>query len=295
MRSKVSLLVVAASAGGCLAGLVAARWPGTWWLVWLLMLAWTAGGLVLAQAWVCGPFDRLLSVWDKLRRDPRPGALRLLPVHRQDEVGQIARAMFEISAAALRDGYDARQLRRTLDHRIANATQQATRQLRQIAMRDALTDLGNRRFLDENLDALVQSVQAGGGELACVMIDMDNFKRVNDTLGHAQGDELLIFLASLIRASIRREDYAVRLGGDEFTVLLPNCPADRVAHMAEQLIVLFRQHTHTALPEDVRADLSMGVALMNRDGLTTGRDLLAMADQNLYAAKRAGKGRVHGV
>jgi diguanylate cyclase (GGDEF)-like protein len=266
----------------------------------MLWLSLGAGALIvglvwLARVWVCRPIEKLIATWTALTLDHRPGVLHVLPIGRGDEVGQLARALYRLASTALKGSYDARQLRRTLDHRISQATRQATRQLRQLAMRDPLTDLGNRRFLDSNLGALVESVQASGDELICVMIDVDGFKAVNDSLGHAAGDELLIFLGSLIRAIVRGEDYTVRLGGDEFVVLMPHCSLERAAEFAEQLRVLFCQHVATALPAPVRADLSMGVAALRRHGLRDGPDLLARADANLYAAKRGGKGQTRGV
>jgi two-component system cell cycle response regulator len=249
----------------------------------------------LGRVWVCRPVEKLIHMWGALSVDRRPGAMRMLPMTRQDEAGQLARALYRLASTALKGDYDARQLRRTLDHRVSEATRRATHQLRQMAMRDALTDLANRRFLDDHLEPLVQSVQASGDELVCVMIDVDGFKGVNDSLGHAAGDELLIFLGSLIRAIVRGEDYAVRCGGDEFLVLMPQCDLERAGRFGEQLRVLFRQHVSTALPPEVRSDLSMGVAALRQHKLADGEALLARADANLYAAKRAGRGRTVGV
>ena len=126
------------------------------------------------------------------------------------------------------------------------------------------------------------------------MIDMDNFKHVNDTQGHTVGDELLILLASLIRALTRPEDYAVRLGGDEFAVLMPDCSPKRAGELLKRIRELFGQHTNTAMQIDPPPDLSAGIASLRRDGLDSGQQLLEMADANLYAAKHAGKGCIGG-
>ena len=126
------------------------------------------------------------------------------------------------------------------------------------------------------------------------MIDMDNFKHVNDTQGHTVGDELLILLASLIRALTRPEDYAVRLGGDEFTVLMPGCSPGRSGQLLDRIRDLFAQHARTAMRIDPPPDLSAGIASLRRDGLDSGRRLLERADANLYAAKHAGKGCIGG-
>jgi diguanylate cyclase (GGDEF)-like protein len=191
---------------------------------------------------------------------------------------------------AVRGQQEAKRLRRTLDRRVEEATRQATRQLRHMAMRDPLTDVGNRRFFEENLPLLVDSALASGTDLVCLAIDMDNFKKVNDTLGHAAGDELLIFLASLVDASTRQEDYVARLGGDEFMVLLPGAHIDRAADLAKQIIALFRQHVRTALPDELDASLSVGIASLNSSKAGSGTELVEAADRNLYKAKNQGKG-----
>ncbi|MCX5662037.1 MAG: diguanylate cyclase [Planctomycetota bacterium] len=222
----------------------------------------------------------------------KPAGLARLPVDRQDDLGVIARAVQRLAAHSLRQHHEARHLRRTLDHRVAEATRVATRQLRQQALRDPLTDLGNRRFLDEQLDPLLSSHRAAGADMACVLIDLDNFKAVNDTLGHGAGDDLLLFTGGLIRGSCRQEDHAVRLGGDEFVVLLPGCDITAAARFAQQILALFRQHARAALPPHCQASLSIGVASLDHDGPAGGAELLERADARLYAAKRSGKDRV---
>ena len=157
-------------------------------------------------------------------------------------------------------------------------------------MHDPLTGLGNRRFLDEHLDLLVAPAQASNTELVCIAIDMDNLKQVNDTLGHASGDDLLQLVAELIRGQKRLQDYGVRLGGDEFIVLMPGCDHRHAQAFAQRLRSLFQHEVRTLLSGQVRSDLSMGIAALS-DGPTTGRQLLQAADERLYAAKRDGKGQ----
>ncbi len=254
----------------------------------------------LAHRWIWQPHELLVRQVEALRLRRRAAALRHLPVDRGDEIGQMARSIQEIGLMAIQSMAEVRQLRRTLDHRIATATRVACGQLEQLAMRDPLTDLANRRFLDEQLRPLLVTAGRNGEEFACVLIDLDNFKRVNDTLGHAAGDELLIFVAGLIRAVIRREDYAVRLGGDEFAVFMPGCPPHRALAMAEQLTALFRQQMRTTMPAELGCDLSIGIASLQSDVIATGQNLpdnpdqalIELADRRLYDAKHQGKGRI---
>ncbi len=296
VRVKVSLLAVAATIWGTVVGLGAAT------LGHHALGAMLGAGLValvaswLGRKWIAHPVEDLVHQLSRITRPQRPLSTGSLPRGRTDEVGQVARAVHQISVAALRDRQEASSLRRTLDDRIAKATRRATAELSQLAMRDALTGLGNRRFLDEHLDPLVETCRASSTDLVCVMIDVDEFKQVNDTLGHGAGDELLKFAAQMIRASSRENDYVVRLGGDEFVVFMPGCDLERAEHFAERTIALFREHIRLTMPDiGEQVGLSVGIAALNRDGARSGTELLEVADAHLYLAKQQGKGRAMGL
>jgi len=292
LYKKVMLLVSLAIVGGYLTGMIEAHMGYKFWPM-CVGLTVLAGVLVgLCKHWICLPFEELLGRLKRLDHKQRFHAERLLPVDREDEVGQFSRWAGEFAERCYQDYREAKHLRRTLDHGVEQATRKATHQLRRMAMHDPMTGLGNRRFIDENLEPLFQSAWASGTELICIAIDMDNFKAVNDTLGHAAGDKLLIFLAEIITGSKRHEDYGIRLGGDEFMVLMPGCGLDRAREYGENLISLFRQRACTLSgSEGVRADLSVGIASL-QDGVSTGGQLMAAADNRLYTAKQSGKGRV---
>ena len=296
LRVKVTTLIVAAVAAGSVIGTIAAwRPPGQ--RVWIWPLGLTALIVVLQRLgawWVWGPYEQLVRTLDHITQSDRRRGLNLLPVTRRDEVGRLASHTHQLASGSFRHRRQAHLLRRTIDARVAEATRKATRRLHHIAMRDALTNLGNRRFFDETLEPLVRTVKGTSDDLICLLIDVDNFKQVNDTLGHAVGDELLVLLASLLRASIRHSDYAVRLGGDEFALLLPSCDLQHAKLLAHRISTLFRQHTHTAVPAGLPVTLSIGIASLRREGAATGVELLAAADYRLYAAKRAGKARAVG-
>ncbi|NJL30129.1 MAG: diguanylate cyclase [Phycisphaerales bacterium] len=295
LSGKTTALVGASVLGGALVGMLEA---GTGYHGWALGIGvpMVIGAMVLlAKSWICHPIEKIIVWWRRIHHERSPGALDDLPISRHDEAGELARAFYQLTVHSIRRDYEARQLRRTLDHRIAEATRHATLQLRRLAMRDPLTDLGNRRFLEHTLEPLVKSVQESHSTLACVSMDADYFKEVNDTLGHAAGDDLLVFLGSLIRGNIRQEDYAIRLGGDEFLILMPDCERQRVRTITERLRTLFKQYAAGSALAGLPVDLSMGVAYLPSPGINTGEELLQKADENLYAAKRAGKGRVVGV
>ena len=289
------MLVTLAMAVGIGLGTLAARGYGSW----LLVVAGTGTlmfGLVpFAHAWIAGPFDRLVRRMEMLARHTASADLKLLPVHRSDEVGRVARAARELGHACRRYDLEARNLRKNMDSRVKEATRIAIRKLEQIAYRDSLTGLGNRRFLDEQLEPLVKLARTSKTDLLCVMIDVDNFKQVNDQLGHPAGDQLLTLLGQLIRSGVREEDMACRLGGDEFVLFLSEASLERAYQFTEQLRQLFMQQAKSRFCSSPLPGLSIGAADLRQDGCKTGEELLAKADEQLYRVKRAGKNMTCGV
>lgn len=156
--------------------------------------------------------------------------------------------------------------------------------LRQQATRDGLTGLSNRRHLDEALPQAVELSLATYTDLAVLMIDVDYFKMLNDTLGHAAGDELLRQIAQLIRSTVRDTDTAFRCGGDEFVVILPNTGEVVALQMAARLRSLV-----DSLGKTIKVSrpprLSIGVASLATTGARTAHELLVAADRALYDIK----------
>jgi diguanylate cyclase (GGDEF)-like protein len=276
-------------------GLLAASFAHPVWLALCGVGILLCIALSLAQHWLWQPVSELVDHANRVCRPERPLPPRGLPIRRDDEVGQLARALHRVSVAALRDYHEAHCLRRTLDARVEAATRRATRQLERTALRDPLTDLANRRFLDQHLDPLVKSCRESRTDLSCIMIDVDGFKMVNDRLGHHAGDELLAFIASLVRSMVRGDDYAVRYGGDEFVILMPGANADRVRQFSDRLRELVVTQARHVIPQQLKLNLSMGVASLLHDRPSDGRELLRQADARLYEAKHAGKGRTIGL
>jgi diguanylate cyclase (GGDEF)-like protein/PAS domain S-box-containing protein len=163
--------------------------------------------------------------------------------------------------------------------------------LKEQAIRDALTGLYNRRYLDETLEREVSRARREGAPLSLVMLDIDHFKRVNDTYGHQAGDEALKMLARTLLADIRTEDVACRYGGEEFLILLPRMPLDAARMRAEG----WRRSVEDLILEHgefpIRFTISLGVAAYPEHGKTPD-DLTRRADQALYCAKAGGRNRV---
>ncbi len=293
LQGRVTILVLSAAVFGALVGIAEASLGHRFWPL-MIGLTVISGGLILvAQHWVAQPLDRLADRMQRIARTRATNLLKELPTHPPNEIGRMASAFHTVATDSLRCNHEARRLRRTLHSGIEQATLKATRRLREIAMRDPLTNLGNRRFLDEQLPALVEATTETGTELVCIMIDLDNFKAVNDTLGHAVGDELLKTVGQLISGASREQDMAVRLGGDEFVLFMPGADRTRARHLADQMRTLFRQQSRTMHPAGPHADLSAGIACLLADGLSDAQSLLKRADHRLYEAKRAGKGQTH--
>ncbi|MGZ2258801.1 EAL domain-containing protein [Roseobacter sp. A03A-229] len=171
----------------------------------------------------------------------------------------------------------------------AKQLEEANQQITFKALHDQLTGLGNRRYLSEQFDALSRARRENGGELAALHIDLDRFKQINDTIGHAAGDHVLIDVARRIRANVRESDVVARIGGDEFVILL-EVPegSTRPEHLAEALLAdLARPAVFEG--RECRFGASIGIA---RTPLADEEDLLTNSDVALYKAKRAGRGQV---
>ncbi len=157
------------------------------------------------------------------------------------------------------------------------------------AFADSLTGLANRALFRDRLDHAVARTRRGGGTVALLLIDLDNFKTVNDTLGHAAGDTLLTEVADRLRAEMRPADTLARLGGDEFAVLVEDVDAAAARALAERILSVVRRPV-LLQSRDVVCSMSIGIATADAGaGPTATEDLLRDADLAMYAAKRGGR------
>ena len=163
-------------------------------------------------------------------------------------------------------------------------------ELAEEAVRDPLTGLHNRRHLDQVLAGGLDTAGSDEG-LAVVTLDIDHFKAVNDRFGHAAGDTVLTAVARLLQASVRDGDTAVRLGGEEFLVLLPGADRGQALRRAEEMRRGVAAVVHAFGGERIHVTVSAGVAVRPDDGVSAGT-LLEAADRALYVAKAAGRDRV---
>lgn len=164
------------------------------------------------------------------------------------------------------------------------------RQFEQAALSDPLTGFRNRRWLDQTLRRIVQRHLHASEPLCIAMMDIDHFKRVNDAYGHAAGDAVLLHVGRLVRANLRPVDFAARIGGEEFVLILPQTALpgaiSAVERLREAIANTRFKHDARVLPQ---VTVSLGLVELER-GVNTGQ-LLARADVALYAAKQSGRNR----
>lgn len=173
----------------------------------------------------------------------------------------------------------------------AQARQDA-RRFREQAMRDPLTGLHNRRYVEEQLPVLLDQAAHGSAPLVAALVDLDRFKNINDTRSHVVGDQVLIIVAGLLAAAVADCDggFAARMGGEEFLLVLPATHTDDAVRRLEALRVAVRSHDWHGVTAGLPVTVSIGAAATH--ARLTQPELFARADHNLYAAKNAGRDRV---
>lgn len=226
--------------------------------------------VILAFRFISAPIGHIVAALDRLRH----GETELrLPAHDQDdEIGQINQAIL-----SLRDALVSRQ---EMESRLAHE-----------AMHDALTGLPNRALFHDRLrQAEVRWQRRPERPYAVLYIDIDRFKDINDSLGHLQGDLLIVRAGDRIRETLRSEDTVARMGGDEFAVLVEDLPGiDVVLRLAGQVRAAMAQPFEIDSAH-VRMTVSVGIAI-RQDGMLRPEDLLRSADLAMYRAKETGKDR----
>lgn len=226
--------------------------------------------------------------------DGEPGGEGSEPEERAFEVtitpldgeGGGGRAALLLRDVTARDRME-RELRRTHE-----ALREANAELERLANTDPLTGLANRRRFLERLDGEIERADRYERPLSLILLDLDRFKAVNDTHGHAAGDDVLRDAARVLRAVSREVDLPARIGGEEMTLLLPETDRRGARAVAERIRSAIERARHAAPDGDpFRVTASLGVASAG-PGARTGAELLQRADEALYRAKEAGRNRV---
>jgi two-component system cell cycle response regulator len=257
------------------------------------------GEVVLVRDVLTDPlFQQVRAVWESEGRDaPARSAIAIrfslrqqpagvfflrtttgdVPLNEQDV--QFAEQVINAAVAALEKAYD-----------LENAVM-GQEQMRHLAETDPLTNCFNRRAMMEKLEQEMDRAARYATMLTGMMIDIDNFKQINDTYGHLVGDRVLKQLAALLKREQRSVDIVARYGGEEFVVLLPETTSTESRNFAERILRRVATHDFGEPGNPVRVTISIGIASFPDERVTDGESLLRLADTHLYRAKTDGRNR----
>lgn len=172
------------------------------------------------------------------------------------------------------------------------ALEEHQRLLQEQATTDPLTNLKNRRaFAEVGLQHFMLA-QRHSNDLSLIALDIDHFKKINDTYGHAGGDEALVAIAQVLMTSTRQTDIVARVGGEEFSILLPNTNRVGAGVLAERIRVAVKNNKFSVAGSQLSLTVSVGVAAFGNEAKDSLEQLMEVADRRLYLAKQAGRNRV---
>ncbi|PCJ68850.1 MAG: diguanylate cyclase response regulator [Rhodobiaceae bacterium] len=231
-----------------------------------------------------------LELFWHLKADDNALGIYCIAVTAGERIQTVAEALDSGADDFIRKPYEELELNARV--RAASRTVLLQQKLTRLALTDALTGVANRRAFMERLGAEVSRAHRHGNTLSVIMADIDHFKRVNDTYGHAAGDVVICDTVTRMGTGTRQSDLLGRLGGEEFAVLLPETDAKAAMALAEKMrkavdAETFQVADGCALP----VSISLGVAQWTDDDKSA-EDLLSRADHALYLSKEAGRNRV---
>ena len=170
--------------------------------------------------------------------------------------------------------------------------QKANKRLAHLAITDGLTGLYNHRHFRDRLDGEFERARRYDLPLACMILDVDNFKKVNDTFGHLEGDSVLRQIAERTSRSVRKSDVVARYGGEEIVVIMPQTGLEGARSQAERVRTEIGEYDFDGLPNGYRVTVSIGVAIYDGEVMLDCEALIRIADDAMYRAKREGKNRI---
>ncbi len=256
-----------------------------------LLVVLSIGATLLLTRRIVAPMRRLM----RAARAVGSGKLDVyVPARSADELGLLTHAFNQMTQRLAESQNEVANYQRTLEDKVAQRTKEleiATAHAYKLAQHDILTGLPNRSLLNQRLKQILAQSQRDGTHVACLFIDFDHFKRINDTLGHDSGDQLLQAVAQRLTSAVREADTVARLGGDEFVLILPGL--DPAHATFETMTVLARVREAFLAPFRLSDQMptltcSIGVSMYPLDATDPGT-LIKQADTAMYAAKDAGR------
>ena len=256
-----------------------------------LLIGLTIGATFLLTRGLVAPMHRLM----RAARAVGAGKLDVYVAPRStDELGSLTHAFNHMTQRLSESQAEVANYQRTLEEKVAQRTHEleiATAHAYKLAQHDILTGLPNRALLNQRLKQILALSQRNGAHVACLFLDFDHFKRINDTLGHDSGDQLLQAVSQRLIAAVRESDTVARLGGDEFVVILPGL--DPAHATFETMTVLARIRESFLTPfklsdQTPTLTCSIGVSMFPLDASDT-VTLIKQADTAMYAAKEVGR------
>ena len=244
-----------------------------------------------------GPFhmDHQLAIFDPWPAECR--SMILLPLMRENElIGSLNLASCEATRFSQESSTDfIERLANILSICLENSLNHE--RLKHAGFTDPLTGIYNRRYLETRCLEEVANVRRYRTPLTCMFLDIDNFKRINDSFGHPAGDEVLRNVARQIKSQLRSNDVLARYGGEEFVVLLPQTGLGHASEIAERIrSTVALQPSQLNGKEAVPVTISIGIALafekLDKEDKDSAHELLSAADAALYSAKKGGRNRV---
>lgn len=234
----------------------------------LSMLALILSALV--ARFVTGPLNAIVRA---INRFSKERVISNSPLTRNDELGLLSRSFNDMQREIMAHLSELNESRKVLDH---------------LARHDTLTGLPNRRMFFDRLEHAIANAQRNGKQLAVLFVDLDRFKEINDSFGHAAGDGVLVRVASLMKSAVREVDTVARLGGDEFVVLL-----DTIDDLQHVTVIIMKLHMLFQSPmridgHELQVHASIGAGIFPRDGKDAD-ELMQNADQAMYHFKKDGK------
>ncbi|HSH61710.1 MAG TPA: sensor domain-containing diguanylate cyclase [Acidimicrobiales bacterium] len=251
-------------------------------------------GELLCRCWTSRQpqLVRILGTDDRILDEALPGARNLVVVPMISDASVIGALVVE-HGGGLSEVMSASRINALLEFAAHGALSirsvTLVAEVARLARVDDLTGLPNRRTFDETLDREVVRAARSNEPLSLVMLDVDHFKRINDSLGHAGGDEVLRRIGRILATSLRQIDLPARFGGDEFALVLPDCTPEAALRLTEHLTQEIAS-AHGNRPE-LSVTMSAGISSFPRNALT-GAELMRHADEALYQSKRDGRNRV---